>query len=237
MADNGFRPQPRKPIALDNRKLTMSAPNNKGKFANLRWQLIKNNPRIVVFTNDPEDQNNEYGKITAALDAPTFFMFLRLLESAINATGKFREKIDNSNFTFPGGKRSESPSVVSSLIVGRDEDGLIWISVSAPRRPQIKFPFMNPEFHSLYHGDGSPYTPAEISKAYASAYIDMLRLMMANLLVSEWVPPDPPKDQGNRGGGGGYGNRGGGGGGYGGGGGGRQAPAADAGIGDDDTPW
>jgi hypothetical protein len=225
MAD-GFQPKPRKKIALDNNKLSMRAPNSKGKMAGLNWMLVKNNPRLVVYTNDPED-TTDYGKITAALDAPTFFAFVQLLRQAIAAEGKFREKIDNSNFTFPGGKRSETPSVVSSLIVGRDEDGLIWISVSAPRRPQIKFHFINPDFHNFLHNDGTPYTKAECSVLYAKSYATLLELVMAHLLVSEYVAPEPKPDQGgNRGGYGG--NRGGGGGGNSGG----SAPKADD-FGDD----
>ena len=235
MAENNFKTV-RKKIALDNQKLSMSAPNSKGKRAGLLWQLINNNPRIVVYTNDPDDQI-DYGKITAALDAPTFFAFLNLIENAIKATGEFKEKIDNMNFTWPGGKRSETPSVVSSLIVGKDADGLIWISVSAPRRPQIKFPFINPEFHNFFHRDGSPYEKGEVSAIMAKSYLDILRGLMAQLLVTEYVEPKPKEDRnngGNRNNGGGYG-----GGNSNGGGGQRQERAAKTGFDDmdDDTPW
>lgn len=232
-----FRPAPRKLNALDNKKLRMSAPNKKGKMASLAWMLVKNNPRLVVYTNDPDDQNNDYGKISANLDAPTFFAFLALLKDAIDAPGQFGEKIENKNFTWGGGKRSDEPVVVNSLIVGKDEDGTIWVCVSAPRRPQLKFPFTSPDFHHFIHRDGSPYTAAEISKIYATAYHSMLSLLAGNLLVTEWVPPDPPKDQNNRGGGGGQGgggyNRGGG---QGGGGGGRPAAPPKDDI-EEDMPW
>lgn len=243
MAD--FRPPPRKKIALDNQKLSMSAPNQKGKRAGLLWQLINNNPRIVVYTNDPDDQI-DYGKITAALDAPTFFAFLNLIDKAISATGEYKEKIDNMNFSWAGGKRSDTPSVVSSLLVGKDADGVIWIAVSAPRRPQIKFPFMNPEFHNFFHKDGSPYEKAEVSALIAKSYLDMLRHLMAGLMITEYVEPKPKEDRGggNRGGqGGGGGQRSGGGGGWGGnsgGGGGGGGRAESSGGGDDlgeDTPW
>lgn len=226
-----FKPVPRKKIGLDNQKLSMSAPNSKGKRAGLLWQLINNNPRIVVYTNDPDDQA-DYGKITAALDAPTFFAFLNLIDNAIKAEGEYKEKIDNANYTWPGGKRSETPSVVSSLIVGKDADGLIWISVSAPRRPQIKFPFINPEFHNFFHRDGSPYEKAEVSAIMAKSYLDILRGMMAQLLVTEYVEPKPKEDRN------GGGNRGGGfGGGSGGGAPRQERPKASFADMEDDTPW
>lgn len=234
MADTGFKPPPRRKIALDNNKLSLSAPNSKGKKAGLLWQLINNNPRIVVYTNDPDDQV-DYGKITAALDSPTFFAFLRLIEQAITAEKGYKEKIDNLNYTWGGGKRSDTPTVVSSLLVGKDDDGVIWIAVSAPRRPQIKFPFMNPEFHNFIHRDGTPYEKAEVSALMAAAYVDFLRPMLANLMVSEYVEPKPKDDRGgnNRSSGGnsGGGNSGGRGNSWGGGG-----AETDDGFGKD-TPW
>lgn len=242
---NGFTPPPRPTTALDNKKLSMRATNAKGKTSSLNWQLVNNNPRIVVYTNDPDD-TKDYGKITAALDAPTFFAFLRILEKAINSPDKFREKIDNLNFTFPGGKRSEQPSVVSSLIVGKDEGGAVWISVSAPGRPQIKFPFVNPDFHHFYKDNGQQYTKEECSDLYARSYHTMLSMLMANVLTNHWIEP-PKKDANggnNRGGGGGGGNRNGGGN-WGdrkpnnnqGGGGGRSEPSTGGDDGDSDIPW
>lgn len=58
MAD--FRPPPRIKNALDNRKLNLSAPTPgaQGKYANLIWGIINNNPRITVYTGDPSEEGN-----------------------------------------------------------------------------------------------------------------------------------------------------------------------------------
>jgi hypothetical protein len=196
MADTGYRPPPRPKNALDNKKLGMRAPNAIGKYAALQWSLVNNNPRITVYTNDPND-TKDYGKITAALDAPTFFAFLNGLKKAVDtpSSEKFEQLIiENSNFIFPGGKRSEKPVVVSRLIVGRDDDGTVWISVTAQGRPNIKFPFTTPEFHSLIKKNGDKLDVGEASKIYANAYHAVLTAVMAHMLVSHYVEP-PPKDQ------------------------------------------
>lgn len=231
-----FRPPPRKKVILDHAKFHLRAPNATGKMASLQWQLISSNPRMVVWTNDPNDTINN-GKIQAAMGVATFFSLLRLIEQAANTDGTYKEKVDNKNFTWAGGKRSDEAVVESSTIIQKDEDGLITVCLSAPRRPQIRFPFINEDFHHFVHRDGSPFTKAEASKLSALAFCDMLRPIYAALLVKEYVEP-PPKDQnggGNRGNGGGNagggqrsnyggGNRQGGGGG---GGGGGAAPADD----------
>lgn len=210
---------PRKKIALDNRKLVLSAPcpTAQGKFSTLSWGLVNNNPRLVVYTNDPADatERNDNGRISANLDAPNFFAFLEMLREVLAAPGPLRLKMENKNYIFPGGKRSEKPVVVSELLVGKGDDGVVWICVAAydKERPKIKFQLLPVEFHQLYHQTGEKFSPGEASKLYATGYIRMLEGMMVNLLCTEWVEPPPrePRGGGN--------NRGGGRGGYGGGGG------------------
>ena len=193
---------PRKKIALDNRKLNLFAPcpSAPGKFASMSWRLVSNNPRITVYTNDPADmtEKNSNGLIAAALDAPVFFMLMKLLYKIVDAAPGTKEKIENKNFIFPGGKRSEKPVVVSEIIVGKDDDGVVFISVVAfdKTRPRIKFELVPGEFHSLYHQSGQQFTKAEASELFARGYIQCLEGLMTHLLVTEWVEPEK-KDNGN----------------------------------------
>ena len=238
MADNNFRRPERTKNALDNRKLNLSAPTPgvQGNRASLIWGLYANNPRLTVYTNDPNDsgESNGYGKISANLDTPTFFGFLELLKFIVHeAPLDYKDKVENKNFIFPGGKRSEKPVLVSELWAGKDKDGVIWVSVTARDRPKIKFPIQAPDFHRFVHGDGTEYTPAETSKLFALGYINVLEKMMSHLQVTLWQEPEK-KDNNRGGGGGGYGNRGGGGG-YGGG---RDSGGGGSSSGsDDDIPF
>lgn len=221
-----FRAPPRKKNAADNRKLALSAPcpSAQGKMSSLTWQFTGNNPRLVVWTGDPEDsgQQNNYGKIVAKLDPFIFSIIIKTVKKVIATEGETKLKIDCEDFTFYGGKRSERPEVTASIIVQKNSAGVIAIMVvdaKKQQRPKIPFKLMPPRFCKLVGADGNVLADGEASKIAAEAYVDMLELVMANLVVSEYVEP-PPKDQqggGNRGGGGGY-NRGGNGGGYNGGG-------------------
>jgi hypothetical protein len=217
MAD--FTPPPREKNALDHPKLALKAPtpgfeNATGKdkkVASLSWNVFANNPRITVYTNDPSEQGNRdknYGKITANIDTPNFYRlmhFLYLMSDKATPNGT-KMKIDNKNFTFPGGKRSERPEVVSTTWIGKDDEGAVWISVVAPahqKRPIIKFVFGFDEFHHYAHGDGTPLTIAEFSPAAASAYVEELKGIMPVVIVDKYVAPEPKDNNGggNRGGG------------------------------------
>ena len=236
MADDFQRPQ-RKKNALDNNKITMRAQNKAGKVSSLIFGLINNNPRLTVYTNDPND-TADYGKIVAALDTPMFNALLEMLQEVINTPGTIKLGLRNKNYIYPKGQRSETPVVVSDVLVGRDETGVIWIAVTARNRPMINFQFINPEFHMFIDGDGNAMDKAKASNFTARAYLRLLSQMVNTLQVTDWIEPAPKPQRQGGGGGGGYGGggQGGGGGSYGGGGGGGRAPAADAASGDD-IPW
>lgn len=221
-----FTPPAREKNALDNVKLNLSAPcpADPNKRSTLIWGIHANNPRLTVYTNVPDDQGaaTNYGKITANLDMPVFFAFLDLLYKTISSKEPCASKIENKNFIFPGGKRSEHPVVVSELWVGKDDDGSVWLSVTAKNRPKIKFTFGISDFHAFIHKDGTPYTKGETSVLFANGYVKILENVMTTLAVDKYVEP-VKKDGGNNRGGGG--NRGGNGGGS------QMAKM------DDDIPW
>lgn len=212
----------RKTNALDNRKLALSAPcpTAEKKWSSLLWRLVNNNPRIIVYTNDPNDtgERNENGRITAALDATTMSGILNNILQACDAEpGWNAPSVQCMNYIFPGGKRSDKPVLVATVMVGKDQEGVVWISVVHYNkdRPKIKFPFgpameFGNTFHSLVHRDGTPVSRGELSVFYAKAYVNTIRPLFEQLLVNEWTEPKKKEDGGRSGGG--Y-NRGGGGGG------------------------
>lgn len=236
MADNFQRPQ-RKKNALDNAKITMRAQNKAGKTASLIFGLINNNPRLTVYTNDPND-TADYGKIVAALDTPMFNALLEMLKEVIDTPGACKFGLRNKNYIYPKGQRSETPVVVSDVLVGRDETGVVWIAVTARNRPLINFQFINPEFHMFIDSDGNPMEKSRASNFTARAYLRLLSQMVNTLQVTDWIEPQPkPQRPGGNGGSGGGNYGGNGGGGNYGGGGGPARPAGNDSVNNDDIPW
>ncbi len=222
MSDQGFRRPPPEKNALDNNKLQLSTPcptpAGKGKYSTLKVEFVKNNPRFVVWTNDPEDtgERNNYGKIVAALDLPTMFMLFGLVEDVIaGPAGGEPIQLQNLNFKYPGGKRTDRPVLESKVFVGKDADGVVFISVIAyeEHRPKIVFPFLPTQYHNLVHRDGTAWEKGKLSEKFARGFLAALKPVINHLSVIKYVPPEPKNNQGGGGGGNNYGNRGGGGGG------------------------
>jgi hypothetical protein len=202
-----------KKIALDNTKLGLSAPcpTAEGKWSNLRWGLGGgSNPRITVYTGDPNDSNQSTnnGRIRAELDTVNVYSLLLLIRQAIVNEPGWKKNIKCSNFIYPGGKRSEKPVHLTDVWVGKDRDGIVYLSVvdaMKKDRPVIKFPILaDQRWQTFIHGDGTPFTKAEASTLYAEAYAMMLQQLYGNLLVTEYKPPEPRDNNRQGGNGGGY---------------------------------
>ena len=189
---------------LNNPKIRLQAPcpTAKGKYSTLAWDVWMNNPRFVVATNDPTMMTKErgFGRIQAAMEPPTFMVFLELLDQCVASSEAIKFKVANSGKDKNGGF---DPVPTSDLHVGRDAEGCIFVSVVSKEEgwPVIKFVFSAPDqrFHKVYHGNGTEFTKSEISVIYAKAYRKLLEEAMMNVLDTHYVEP-PPYVPGNKGG-------------------------------------
>lgn len=219
------------PSLLDMTKLRLSAPNPNpavkgGRWATLRFDIFRNNPRIVVDTMDEALRNKDmgFGRIQHTMDPLLFNMFMEQVLRICQHEGEYKEKVEGLGHSYVNGQKSQEITPQTDLWVGKDKDGVVYISVIAKKEgfPVIKFPFgpADRRFVKYYHADGSEFTKAEISVLAARGYARLLTQVMNAELVRLYEPPQPPAGGfgGNRGGGGGgYQQRQGGGGGGGGG--------------------
>jgi len=197
---NNQRPAPPKKTAIDEWKIRLSGEqlNGGNKKPTLAFSVVKNQVRINVKTNVEGDK--EYGLIRAAMDSPTFFALLVELQNAIDAPGEYKAYIKNQNYTFYQGKRSESPTLVSTTILGKDANGRVYLTVTAKDRPKPIFYFASTFFHSVLKADGSSYTEAEDSVLYAKAFVTLLTGLTPAVLANEYIEPDTSNFGNNNGG-------------------------------------
>lgn len=218
--ENNSQAPKRIPGALDDSKLRLSAEavNGSRRKPNLRVNLWENNPRIEVRTGVENDKN--YGLISAALDLPVFFQVLDLIREACEQTQKWHVKITNQKFKFIRGQRSEEPLDDTYIVIGRTEQGVIYISILAydKDRPRIKFDFLPSNFHKFTNADGTPYDQGKLSQSHAKAWASVMSELIPHFFATnyEYIDYQARKQQRAGGGGGGGFNRGGQGGGGGG---------------------
>ena len=247
MSDNAT-PKKKSVFSSTHMQLSAPCPTAKGKFSTLMLDFYNGSPRLVVRTGDPADQSIDYGRIQAALNPQVFNMLIILLKRAIAATKAEKWKIECHNYDRVNGQRAQELSHISDVWVGRDDEGMIFISVlakNAASRPVIKFNFAprDTRYHPMFHGNGSSFSKSEISQLTAESFAMSWEQMASIIMVDEFVPPPAPDFSKGKGGGGYGGNKQyGGGGGYNKGnqgGGGESRPAGKTGFSDmdDDIPF
>lgn len=150
----------------------------------LRFGVYRDNPRIEVLTNEPSDQQNNYGKIVAAMDPGTWQVLCDYIQELCKpgATGKETKVLENYNL-YKGGERFDSPQLINRTVVTRSEEGMISIKLVEEGRPSPVFVFGPPRFHALLRSDKSQVPPGEASQIYAKATMKILSEVMAAFIA------------------------------------------------------
>lgn len=196
--------QEKKSNVLDNGKLAMTAP----KLANgayppkLKIQTFNNNPQFTVFSGVASAKRS--GIINAGMDTTTFFLALRLIEKLIDEPTPDQTlvyEIENH-----GGRGSEK-TMRSKTILGKDNEGVMFISILDvdDTMPKVRFNFDADYYHKInINGMGK----AEISCIAAQAFVDTYRAIMGPHLTESYekVVFQGGQGGGKGGGGGSYGN-------------------------------
>ena len=173
-----------KPKINEINKFTMftPAPGVEGKNSRLAWCIRDGNPRVTVYTNIPSDASNMYGILSANMDPATFFMFLDLLEKTALGPSNVKHCISCKTSTRQSDGTYGDIRVMSKLLFGKDENGVVWISVIAENRPKIKFEFKVSDYHEFLKEDGTTLSESESSPLHALAVCRTMKMIYANLL-------------------------------------------------------
>lgn len=162
----------------------------------------KNSVRFDIWSNLPGDKND--GRITLDVPYAIMYTYLAMVKHyAEPSTPADRSYIEMTGFTFYGGKKSDKPEVLGKLYAGKDEAGVVFISVQLPdsTRPKIMFPLIDQMFSRIITAQG-PMNKAAASALYARGYVTALELFLQHHCSEAYVDKSQQSKGGN---GGGYG--------------------------------
>ena len=173
--------------------LTMFAESPDGSYSKrpkLTFAMADYGPRITVFTNGAGGDTDQRGIIPAPMDANCMVTLLAMLEDI--AKGKPGNTRNIDNYTKPANGEKIK---LSETLVGKDEAGIVWISVTAPNRPLIRFKFLSTcdevkplEFHRFRSSLGDPIDNAMLSKYNALGMIRQLEIVYGITLAEHKRP-------------------------------------------------
>lgn len=167
-------------------KLSMFTPTPgvEGRRAQFTWSMRDGNPRIVVWTNHPED-NGGKGQIYAGFNAETFGMFIALFRKVIASPTPTKVKFDNYIAKYENDRATGDRTLGSELWFGKDESGFIWISLTAPERPKVVFKFGLSDWHNIFI-DGVQMSEAQASVLQAEVNLKTIEDVYNSVFAMEF---------------------------------------------------
>lgn len=223
------RKKPRAPFDLFN--LTLWTPSvAEGKSASLNWGVTADG-KITVTTRsgNPADKEKYSDGDTIRISFPhhVFHVFLGFMGEAARSKGPYKRGIAELGwFTKKDGQsiRLDQPRTNCELIVGKDDQGVMFIALTKYKRDNYEFRFAPEHSRRAFdfkHENGNVFTEGETSVAYASGYIKTLSELYEIVRLSDLAHKsyasdyeeryDPKKAHAGGGGGNGGGQRSGGG--------------------------
>lgn len=209
------QPQQRPKTALSNRSLVMWAPNGTGKSAMMTVDIKKNEVVVAVRTNVPDDANNDHGRIVAAMPVDMFYATMQMLRQAAISDKPVRWAYEHRDKKFIGqGRMTDGPVLHYRIVVGKGEDNIVYWSITADKRPNIKFTFAANNKTGFKDNDGNEMDRGLESSIITMGKVRYMEKMVAIVIEKNYVHPEqkPFNGQGGGGGQGGQNNRGNGGG-------------------------
>lgn len=189
---------PKVKTIFDDQKLKLTAKPIEAGARPPTFQLstYMNNPQFTVYTN--HDNGSGVTWISAGMDVTTFGTAIQILQHLADPnTAPDTYCIENKR-DIPKDKRTDpkvTKQVVSKTMIGKDDDGKIWISVqdqNKPNAPKIRFYFMPNYYHNITSKNG--LAPADLSRLTVRAWTAQMSDFMVQLLMNN---PNAKIDQEN----------------------------------------
>ena len=182
-------------------------PADRMKAPSIQVHVTNCSPRMKLYMNDGSE-NKAY---SFNLKPASMFAFFEAIKTV--ATSEEPDKIGwqiKSNFPHSG-PRTEKPTIISTLSVGRDNEGVVYLAFQVKGLQVAKFPFGSSSFFEEMIGpDGEKLNPVTASSICAKGWVTLFsELITTHLAVRSKEPPPsqsqqrPPQTQPSQGGQGG----------------------------------
>lgn len=154
-------------------QLTLNEPDG----GSLHWGVRMGFPRITVIPeriNDGENYNEKI--ITAPFNVPTLHLLLEYMDEIVNGEKGQYKSIECRNIKYVNGERTSETFIQSTVIIGKDKDGINFITLVSEGKKKVKFSILpDSRWYRIYHNNAEVTDKSEISRVYARAYIRAIR--------------------------------------------------------------
>lgn len=134
------------------------------------------NPRFVVYTGEKGVIINfpaDYIIMSTVLDR---------LDIIANGAPGAKTTVTSLGMQYEDGKRTNKKRLVSTLHIGKNKEGIVYILVKEDGKPDIPFAFRKNEWHDFHNEAKEEFTEAEMSKDFAKAFAFLTKNALLHFL-------------------------------------------------------
>lgn len=155
--------------------------------ASLTWSILKHtkgtNPRVTVFTSNAraDGVKMDYNTIiTAPMTYTSLFTFIDLMKETLTAANDTKFQLQCFNSKYENNVRTNEIILQSVLTVGKDADGVIYISATSEGKRAVNFKLGLTDKYKLLTDDGVEMSKANTSIRAAKGYIKVIERIFSS---------------------------------------------------------
>jgi len=148
--------------------------------AKLIFSFRDGNPRITVYTGVVGKE----GVISFPSDHPTMVTIMNLLKDVANGQPGVKFSIDSLTFVYENDKPTTNKRIVSTLHIGKSNQGLVYFSVIMEAKPKLVFTLKSSPFHAFRDKDKNLLSEESISSKMALGLADLILGIVSNIIVN-----------------------------------------------------
>lgn len=141
-------------------------------------------PNVNVETDEEGEPTLENGfmRVSARLSAVNLNTLVALVKMALKMEPGWKQAIECYH-TWKNGRQHEEKQHINDLVVGVDNQGLIYLSILQSGRTTTKFLFGPTEWHAYKKEDGSQWAQKELNHFCAQAHVEGLLVAMNTMIA------------------------------------------------------
>lgn len=143
-------------------------------------------PNVNMDTDEDGEPTLENGflRLSSRLNGTNFYVFLNAIERAVTQPPGWKYGIECYH-TYKNGIQHETKQHVNDLVVGVDNQGLVYVTILEPARTSVKFVFGPTEWHNFKDTDGTSVTQKEANEICAIECARGLRSAMGAVISND----------------------------------------------------
>ncbi len=165
---------------VDINKFTMMTDSPiEGKKARLILSFRDANPRFTVYTG----ASGKDGIISFPMDIVTFSSAMSFLKHIAIGQKDYYMTIASLTNVYEDNKMTNEKRLVSSLVIGKNKEGIIYMGLLTEYKPKIIFQFKSSPYHIFKDNQGNILNDEEVSKNLAIGTADVLLGLASQVLT------------------------------------------------------